>query len=91
MKNVPTMIIMACLCFLAFTLQGELFIIDEESKIYYLPCGDLCGDYDDSDDDTTTLGYTYLGCYADSVDRVLTGDSTSDSQDMTTEVRHDGG
>ncbi|CAN0432934.1 unnamed protein product [Ascophyllum nodosum] len=67
-------------------MDGELFIIDEESKIYYLPCGDLCGDYDDSDDDTTTLEYTYLGCYADSVDRVLTGDSTSDSQDMTTEL-----
>lgn len=48
---------------LAMMLQGELFIIDENNNIYYLPCGDLCNEEgstatsevdDESDDDEST-------------------------------------
>lgn len=47
----------------AMMVQGELFIIDENNNIYYLPCGDLCDeeestttseDDDEGDDDEST-------------------------------------
>ena len=54
--------------------QGELFTIDDNSEIYYLPCGDLCVEAEiPSDDDPES--YTYLGCYGDNPDRILSGNS----------------
>ena len=59
--------------------------------MYTLPCGDLCilDSTDDSNvtDDDNSLEFTFLGCYTDDIDRVLSGDSTSNPSDMTTEVR----
>lgn len=72
--------------FYSFTwvIQGELFVIDETNSIYYLPCGDLCEDNTYSD---VSSNYSYLGCYDDDEDRVLSGDYLMKYAGMTTEVR----
>ena len=65
-------------------LQGELLVIDDNNKVYLLPCGDLCSEGEDVADPLT---YTYLGCYADAPDRVLSGNFILAYSDLTTEVR----
>ena len=80
--------------FSIWVIQGELFMIDDTNTIYYLPCGDICGDSSVSSDDSSTgtddssvgSDYSYLGCYADNEDRVLSGDFLMKNVDMTTEV-----
>lgn len=81
--------------FTLWMIQGELFIIDDTNNIYYLPCGDLCGDSSagsnensvGSDDSYVGSDYSYLGCYVDGEDRVLSWDSLTQYADMTTQVR----
>lgn len=65
-------------------MKGELFVIDETNSIYYLPCGDLC---EDNTVSYVSGDYSYLGCYDDDVDRVLSGDYLTKYAGMTTEVR----
>ena len=68
--------------------QGELYILDKNDKIYYLPCGDLCEDAEiPSDDDP--VSYTYLGCYGDNSDRIFSGNFLLQYAEMTTEVSGD--
>ena len=80
--------------------QGELYILDKSDKIYHLPCGDLCEpvatppeEEDDDDVVVTTpvdpVSYTYLGCYGDNSDRVLSGNFLLQYAEMTTEVSGD--
>ena len=70
--------------FITWVIKGELFVIDDTNSIYYMPCGDLCGDNTYS---YVNGNYSYLGCYDDAVDRVLSGDYLKTYAGMTTEVR----
>ena len=66
--------------------QGELYIIDGNNEINFLPCGDLCGEDVDIPTDDDPVSYTYLGCYADNRDRIFSGNFIQEYAKMTTEV-----
>ncbi|CAN0459464.1 unnamed protein product [Ascophyllum nodosum] len=65
-------------------MDGELFIIDENNNIFFLPCGDLCEEAEIPTDDE--LEYTYIGCYTDNSDRIFSGNFLLEFAEMTTEV-----
>ena len=71
-------------CLLTSATQGELFIIDENNNIFFLPCGDLCEEAEIPTDDE--LEYTYIGCYTDNSDRIFSGNFLLEFAEMTTEV-----
>ncbi|CAM9726538.1 unnamed protein product [Ascophyllum nodosum] len=66
-------------------MNGELYIIDGNNEIYFLPCGDLCGEDVDIPTDDDPVSYTYLGCYADNRDRIFSGNFIQEYAKMTTE------
>ena len=68
--------------------QGELYIIDENNEIYFLPCGDLCEEEIPTDDDSVSYTYQYLGCYTDNSDRIFSGNFLLQNAEMTTEVNN---
>ena len=72
-------------CFPTSLSQGELYIIEDNNDIFYLPCGDLCEEAEIPTDDDP-VSYTYLGCYADnSNDRIFSGNFIQQYAEMTTE------
>ena len=75
-------------CFPTSPPQGELYIIDENNDIYYLPCGDLCEEAEIPTDDDP-VSYTYVGCYFDNPDRIFSGNFIKKYAGMTTEVSRD--
>ncbi|CAM9956848.1 unnamed protein product, partial [Ascophyllum nodosum] len=55
------------------------------NNIYYLPCGDLCGEDVEIPTEEEPVLYTYLGCYQDETERIFSGNVLFRYQELTIE------